>query len=332
MLRVYLDQNKWIDLARAAKGLPSGAPFLDVLRASRAAVAAGTASFPLDMYRYVETGKREDSRSRNDVADMMIELSRRHTMALGRAILPAELDHALNAIYGRPENPRRVEVFGIGIRHMTRNAAALPKLDPERIATSMRMIDPPDYLKNQDVHAQLLEAELLRAGPGLARAAGVDPDSRHIDQQYVDHENMIATEIRAKGLAREYVDLAVRASDLGDIRSAAEEALERIGLNLERLLEDLGPAGVVQFMDALPSRYVTNVMRAAKLRQAEQKWEHNDLNDILALPVAAAYCDVVVTEKQWVHRLTQGKIESRYGTTLLTNLADLTPILEAHHS
>ncbi|WP_167045026.1 hypothetical protein [Salinibacterium sp. ZJ454] len=68
-------------------------------------------------------------------------------------------------------------------------------------------------------------------------------------------------------------------------------------------------------------------MRSAKLRQTQQKWELNDFNDILALPVAAVYCDIIVTEKQWVHRLRQGKVDERYGTTLLHDTADLVDIL-----
>ncbi|GAA2964647.1 hypothetical protein [Microbacterium schleiferi] len=125
------------------------------------------------------------------------------------------------------------------------------------------------------------------------------------------------------------IDVAVRASDLGDIRPAVMEALEGVGLTWEGLIESLGPAGVVAFMDDLPTRYVTNVMRSAKLRQNQQKWELNDLNDILALPVAAVYCDVVVTEKQWAHRLTVGKIGTRYGTKVLRSVADLASILRA---
>lgn len=54
MLRIYLDQNKWVDLARAATGHRLGKPFKDALDLCRAGVDAGTLSFPLDMYRYWE--------------------------------------------------------------------------------------------------------------------------------------------------------------------------------------------------------------------------------------------------------------------------------------
>jgi hypothetical protein len=57
------------------------------------------------------------------------------------------------------------------------------------------------------------------------------------------------------------------------------------------------PGQLVTFIDDLPTRYVINVMRSAKLRQNEQKWERNDFNDIADLPVAAVYCDVVLTRE-----------------------------------
>ncbi len=74
-------------------------------------------------------------------------------------------------------------------------------------------------------------------------------------------------------------------------------------------------------------------MRAAKLRQTQQRWEKNDFNHIVSLPVAAVYCDVVVTEKQWVHRLRQGRVDQRHNTTLLSDTAQLVEVLgRANHS
>ena len=47
----------------------------------------------------------------------------------------------------------------------------------------------------------------------------------------------------------------------------------------------------------------------------------------VALPVPAVYCDVVVTERQWAHRMRQGKVDVRYGTKLLSDTADLVEVL-----
>lgn len=84
---------------------------------------------------------------------------------------------------------------------------------------------------------------------------------------------------------------------------------------------------LMSFIDDLPTRYVTTVMRSAKHRQTQQRWEPNDFIDIVALPVAAVYCDVVVTEKQWAHRMRHGKVDQRYNTVLLNDVADLVDAL-----
>ena len=43
MRREYLDQNKWIDLARAASGRSDGEPFIDALAVCRFGVENGLA-------------------------------------------------------------------------------------------------------------------------------------------------------------------------------------------------------------------------------------------------------------------------------------------------
>jgi hypothetical protein len=95
VLRVYLDQNKWVDLTRAANGHPDGVRFQDALVMCRAGVEVGAVSFPLDMYRCWETAKRNDDRSRHDLANVMRELLAGHTMATTISILDQELDAAL---------------------------------------------------------------------------------------------------------------------------------------------------------------------------------------------------------------------------------------------
>jgi hypothetical protein len=47
VLAVYLDQNKWIDLACAETGHPDGANFVETLAGLKQAVDEGRARFPL---------------------------------------------------------------------------------------------------------------------------------------------------------------------------------------------------------------------------------------------------------------------------------------------
>lgn len=326
MLRVYLDQNKWIDLARAATGHTHGDRFAEALDVARDASSSGAASFPLDIYRYLETGKRANNQSRTALADVMFDISRQDTLARPHTVLPAEVDQGLQRIFGYPEHPRQAVVFGKGLRHITDGEINWPSLNHEKVATENTM-GPGDLANLVQIYDQLVERELLRVGPDEVRAAGFDPSERAFGEQFVENETRIAAEIRSRGLSGELLDLAVRASDLGGIRSVVTEALNRIGIQWEEFIALMGPGRLVEFMDDLPSRFVTNVMRTSKTRLAHEPWEPNDFNDLAALPVAAVYCDVVITEKQWVHRLRRGNIEDRYKTILLSDTADLVPVL-----
>src|SRR5213595_3678247 len=111
MVHVYLDQSKWIDLARAAHGDPAGARYKAALTAARAAVAEGRAAFPLSSGHYVETWRQSDDSRRGRLARTMSELSRHVTMASPPVLCNVEIDAYLHARFGRPSKPRTCSVF-----------------------------------------------------------------------------------------------------------------------------------------------------------------------------------------------------------------------------
>jgi hypothetical protein len=326
--RIYLDQNKWIDLARAATGHASGARFVPALQSARAAVAAGRASFPLDLYRYSETWKRGDARSRNDVIDVMLELSQHDTIALARDVLPGELETSLRKLLALPPEPTEFGVFGTGLRHIVGDAVNWPTADLAKLDESERAMIAGREAEFERAYAQAFDAHLFRVAPQAVPFIGATRSAASIDEQYAAYENQLGDEIRRRGLQGDLIDVAVRASDLRDIRGAVSDALARHGRDWDEFVAQLDPESTVAFVDSLPSRYVTNAMRSAKLRQSQQKWEAHDFNDVLALSVAGVYCDVVVTEKQWVHRLHAAGVDSRFDTELLRDVAALVPILD----
>lgn len=314
--RVYLDQNKWIDLARAAVGDQRGARFIEALTVARRAVEDGTASFPLDSLRYWETSKRRDDRSRSDVVDVMLELSRGHTMASSAAVLDDELDIVLRRRLGHPVSPRQPRVFGEGVRHLTERratSASAPNVDKESASLS------------GDAEAHL-DAQFLRHARGAFSATGAADAFRAVGVRYVQHEEKIRAAIVEAGLSGDQLYDAVRLSDLGDIRPAVERALHRFGITWDSFLGG-SVTDLVQFVDELPTRRVTNVMRTARLRQDELRWSPNDLPDVLAIPVATVYCDIVVTERQWAHHLRGEGVDRAYDTLATADTRDLVQLL-----
>jgi hypothetical protein len=58
-----------------------------------------------------------------------------------------------------------------------------------------------------------------------------------------------------------------------------------------------------------------------------KQWEGNDLNDVSALSIAVPYCDVGITERQWVHSVDRAELGQRFNTAMINDLARLPELL-----
>lgn len=329
MLRVYLDQFAWINLARAAHGHPRGDRYRDALEMCRAARAHKVASFPLDLYRYWETAKNRNEGSRNRLVDTMIELSEFDTITVPMRLLPYEIDRALQSRFGCPTDATKPRVFGRGISHLTAGGVHIP-IRP----TGQR---PVPTNKSGDLRSpidQQLEEALLRAGPDTHARTGLPLDLVNWGDLFVQHEISVAEAIAQRGVPRAYLPSAVIHSDLEDIAPAIRERVAAAGLTAEEVTEDLGDAGLLQLVQSLPTRRVTNALRLSKHLHppAHQTWKANDFFDVVQLPVPSVYCDVVFTEHQWVQALTRDRkdrLDERFNTKLIFNPEQLVEVLVA---
>jgi len=313
----------WVYLARAAHGRPGGAPYQDVLAVARAAVARGGVSFPLDLARYTETWKRWEFSSRRRLVTTMIELSDFHSIAPAQRLLPAELDVAIKARYGTTATPRSAQVFGRGVNHAVGGGLTNLGLDmPGALAPGVRA-------ELDQAYSDFLEEQLL-LGPHdfSALPAGVLAimDKMTQDVEFAEGSAALEERMATSGYGRgERLRRVVSATELRDILRPLIEALSRSGLDPDGFI-DSGREAMSTFIDELPTRSLTSALRYDKFA-SQQAWEPNDLDDIVALPIAAVHCDVVVTEDQWVSSLRRAGVPARFNTTLLSDLRQLTPLL-----
>jgi hypothetical protein len=316
MKRVYLDQKDWINLSRANQGLPSGAKFADALLVARAGVAQGLTSFPLSLIHYMETYHRNDWKSRFDVADVMAELSHFHTIASPTGVVPAEIDRALQARFGRPVKPRPLQVFGHGLRHAANDE-------------SFQFSIPGDLPIGQETRIEFerdiaddWERAMLRGPAVNMPLAWLDTHAhRQVEKTYQQNEQALTQKLKQTGWGKgDELRRFMLASGLIDILDPLLEALERAQISLVEFL-DLDRDGATAFLQDVSSRWVLFEMR--RDLHARGVHEEGDIRDLAALSVAVAYSDVAVTEKQWVHVLTMAKVDQMMQTTLLSNVAEL---------
>ncbi len=72
--------------------------------------------------------------------------------------------------------------------------------------------------------------------------------------------------------------------------------------------------------------YYSNCMliyKNMRIQNKDQKVNENDFRDMLYLSYMIPYCDVVVTEKKWVNIAKQIHLNEIFGTTLISDVNDL---------
>src|SRR5260370_3692739 len=114
-LWIYLDQNKWIDLARAYYSHPGGTRFNMVLIRIEEAIQYNRAMVPVSADNIVEIVKTGNAERRQRLAYVMAMFCKTRTMASQHAITPYEIDASIAEIFQRSIPSVRSLVFGKGV-------------------------------------------------------------------------------------------------------------------------------------------------------------------------------------------------------------------------
>lgn len=104
------------------------------------------------------------------------------------------------------------------------------------------------------------------------------------------------------------------------------EALSEI----DRTLEDWGSGGperLVEFWKSIPCVHAQMELEVSMHFEKSRNWKKGDLADLNALGMAIPCCDVVVSEKFWIHKAKQAQLHQIFGTKLLTDVCELESLL-----
>ena len=146
-------------------------------------------------------------------------------------------------------------------------------------------------------------------------------------EKYVGGEERLAEGIREYKVSKEGLGLWLAASEVVDILEDLNEALDRAGITVAES-EGLDQAdGLTDLLLDLPSRSVVYELRRLRHENPGTTWEPGDLDDISALGVSVAYCDIVFTERQWAHLARRGGFRDRFGTEVRSDVRELPEVL-----
>lgn len=311
---VYLDQNKWIDLARAVKH-PASHPELHALvKAIDDEVRAGRMAVPLTATNIYETHKINDPQRRHDLAFVQSLLSRGIVFRGRHKRLEAEITEVLRSAHELPPVPLKQHWFLSNVFF-----EAFMEWGDERVpvGVSERMVE---LIRQRP--AELLY-DFLIATPEDTRISGVrnfSAGSEQLRQRIEERRSQHANE--PLSMRRKIHSALLMINEIDLIIGFAKKA----GMSWSSVA-DMGEANAHKIIEDVPTYYIEREI-ALRLEMQTRPIKENDFRDMQTFCSVVRYADDVIAENQFSSLAQQAKLDKKYDTRISTDLMALKASLQ----
>jgi hypothetical protein len=296
-LLLYLDQKVWVDLLRGAgSAIEQSGRLLE-------AVDQGSLAVALSSAHYVETWHRGDWASRWALARLMWNMTRLTVLPPMDWLIRREVADAMRLF--DIDAPGALEghvPIGQGVDFAFDSPTGrLVHVDDrgDRVPWS----ELPEVVRSLHATGATYEWFSLAGMPYDMSADGLDlMTNRQTGLQFAQYESDFARTLgkrRGAARGRPLIVDAMRAIE-GEIVAVCQSSHVPPRSFLLWLL-DGDQRRARAFVEGMTSYGTLQRLRILRHENRQKQWEGNDRVDLLALSVALTSCDVVVTERQWVH-------------------------------
>jgi hypothetical protein len=306
---VYLDQNKWIDLARAVKD-PDGYPeHYSVLEKLVEGAKAGRLIVPLTQTNIYETHKISDPERRHDLAFTQASLSQGRVFRGRHKRLEVEATDVVRRAYGLDPLPRASNWFlsnAFFEAAIEWNNDRLGGMVSSRLFEAIKQ-NPPHFLY-----------EYLMNTPEAVRVAAVKrftEDSEKLRQRVEARRTRDANE--PLSMRRRIYSANLMVDDL----ELLSDFISRACLPTTNENEILRKCAKKLIAES-PSYFIEREL-TLKLETQSREIAENDFRDMQAFCAVVAYADVIVAENMFCSLARQAGLDGKYNTQIVTSLLEL---------
>ena len=298
---VFLDQNKWVDLARVVNGTPREPTHIEAYRQIKEAVSQGQLIAPLSMSHVIETCRQNDVQKRRAVAQVQADFSRGYVYRSRQQRFRLELGAALSRAFRTQGSP--IVWSDVIVPGFMR--AFSPLDTPAEIAAQARINAhmPPaeqyvDFVVNQPDETRRLAIQKFSEGNAelLARM-----EKRHA-----------AAQAESPDLRYRIYFVTLLQDHLDEINAA----LRDMGRTWKQLVA-LGDETMRQFFENVPMLYIESQL-ARRLEGERRPLKQNDLLDMQSFCAAVPYSRALIAENHFVSLSTQAGLHRKYGVRIAT--------------
>lgn len=312
---VYLDQNKWIELARAIKRPDEHSDLQPLVSKIRAAVGTGSLVLPLTSTNIYETHKVKDPERRCDLAYVQSVLSKGFVVRGRQKRIETELTTVLADCYQITTPPSADLQWFLSDAFFE----AFCEYNDDRLDF--------EVAENFVNFVRTNPAELL-----FHYLAELPEDARKDSvKNFTDGSERLRSQVEDRR--------AKHAGESQSMRRKIYSALMMIG-DIERIIRvanglgipwkevgDIGSPNAMRIMNEVPTYYIEREI-ALRLEAQSRPIHENDFRDMQSFCAVIPYVDLVIGEKQFVNLARQAGLDKKFDTLLETDIFALGKMLD----
>jgi hypothetical protein len=307
---IYLDQNKWIELARAVK-YPSEKPEVRaVLELLCQEVEAGRVLLPLSSTNIYETHKINVPQRRFSLAETQATLSKGIVFRGRHKRLEVEIINVLRNVHGLPLFERGSRWFLSDIFFEAFLEMGDPRLE---MTFSKKLID-----LIRSAPSGMLFDYLTTATDDVRKFAvaqfsdGSEQLRQRIEERRARHAN------ESISVRRDIHNVLMMHSEIDLILAVAAKA----GVT-NRSADDLVRENARAIMNDSPTYLIEREIALRIEAQKTRKITENDFRDMQAFCAVVAYADVIIGENMFSNLAKQSQPDKKFDTQIITSILDL---------
>lgn len=319
---IYLDQNKWIELA---KGIKDGnSTYIELYETIIKNVKNDVWAFPLSSIHITETMKRKNKTSRKEILDLMFSVSKGYAICDYMTADTIEFNSWVNNKIVDCSQLKDIIIghdWAIIIGLSTENA---------RIQFSNRSCSLDELNKiKKIIKEHSCDREIFDLICNIINNNIVEDEEFYYRCYEKGRQSFLLWKNKIKGL-EEYKDKHLYSAYLISVFfEVYKEKFKSLSLieqkNIKELFEESrkNKTAAIANLEALPGFNVHNRLIFELYNNPNKEVHKHDFNDLAYLRVAVPYCDIVIGENYWCDRICHYDLDKKYNTVVSTKLLSL---------
>lgn len=323
MKYIYLDQNKWIELAKGIK--QENSKYIELYNTIINNVENGIWAFPLSIIHITETMKRKDEASRKEILDLMFSVSK------GYAICDyATADYIEFKYWVNNKASDFSELKPIMIRQ---DYANIISLSMEKVFLEFGKMDglQPNELEilKQEIKKYYSERDVFDKICHIAERDIIKNEEFYYNCFEEGRQGFLKWKESIKKLDVYKEKHLYPAYLLHTFFELYKSRLEKLSPEMKNNVSEMisrstkNKTMTIANLEALPGFNVYNRLIFELFNNPDKEVHKHDFNDIAYLRVAVPYCDIVIGENYWCNRVCHYKLDEKYKTIVKTCLFEL---------